>query len=111
MDTRFSDEDLAFRDEVRAFFKEEYTQELQDRMKDKTTFKAAVIEWQKKLHAKGWIAPGWPVQYGGTGWTPTQGSSLTRPAQSGHNRWSSRANRRACADNLRRLGRPYPNLQ
>ena len=72
MDTRFSDEDLAFRDEVRAFFKEEYTQDLQDRMKDKTTFKAAVVEWQKKLHAKGWIAPGWPVQYGGTGWTPTQ---------------------------------------
>jgi alkylation response protein AidB-like acyl-CoA dehydrogenase len=72
VDTRFSDEDLAFRDEVRAFFSEEYTQELQDRMKDKTTFKAAVIEWQKKLHAKGWIAPGWPVECGGTGWTPTQ---------------------------------------
>ena len=72
MDTRFSDEDLAFRDEVRAFFKEEYTEELTQRMKDKSTFKAAVVEWQKKLHAKGWIAPGWPVEYGGTGWTPTQ---------------------------------------
>jgi alkylation response protein AidB-like acyl-CoA dehydrogenase len=72
VDTRFSDEDLAFRDEVRAFFKEEYTEELTQRMKDKSTFKAAVVEWQKKLHAKGWIAPGWPVEYGGTGWTPTQ---------------------------------------
>jgi alkylation response protein AidB-like acyl-CoA dehydrogenase len=27
---------------------------------------------KKKLHAKGWIAPGWPKEYGGTGWTSTQ---------------------------------------
>jgi hypothetical protein len=56
VDTRFSEQDLAFREEVRAFFSTEYTQELQDRMKVKATFKAAVVEWQKKLHAKGWIA-------------------------------------------------------
>ena len=25
-------------------------------------------EWQKALFARGWAAPNWPVQYGGTGW-------------------------------------------
>jgi alkylation response protein AidB-like acyl-CoA dehydrogenase len=24
--------------------------------------------WQKALFAKGWAAPNWPVEYGGTGW-------------------------------------------
>ena len=28
--------------------------------------------WQKILHAKGWAAPSWPVEHGGTGWSPLQ---------------------------------------
>jgi acyl-CoA dehydrogenase len=28
--------------------------------------------WQKALHARGWVAPGWPKEYGGPGWTPAQ---------------------------------------
>ncbi|PLW81694.1 pimeloyl-CoA dehydrogenase large subunit [Kineobactrum sediminis] len=72
MDTKFAPEDLAFREEVRAFFDEAYDEELQSRFKDLTTFKDAVIEWQKRLYKKGWIAPGWPKEYGGTGWNATQ---------------------------------------
>src|SRR3546814_17478050 len=30
------------------------------------------LAWHKILYKKGWIAPAWPVEYGGTGWTPTQ---------------------------------------
>ena len=30
------------------------------------------IRWQKILHAKGWAGVNWPVEYGGTGWTPVQ---------------------------------------
>jgi len=71
MDIAFSAEDLAFRDEVRAFFKENYTDELISRLRSKN-FREAIVEWQKKLYAKGWIAPNWPAEYGGTGWTPTQ---------------------------------------
>ena len=26
------------------------------------------IAWQRTLHARGWVAPAWPVQYGGCGW-------------------------------------------
>ena len=72
MDTSYSAQDIAFRDEVRAFFAENYDQGIQDRTKNPDTFKAAVIEWQKKLHQQGWVAPGWPVEHGGTGWNPTQ---------------------------------------
>ena len=35
-------------------------------------YKSSIIKWQKKLYNKGWIAPGWPKEYGGTGWTDTQ---------------------------------------
>jgi alkylation response protein AidB-like acyl-CoA dehydrogenase len=72
LDTSFSAQDIAFRDEVRAFFAEAYDEDLQARLVEKGTHKAAIVEWQKKLHAKGWIAPGWPVEHGGTGWNSTQ---------------------------------------
>lgn len=72
MDTAFAPEDLAFRDEVRAFFAEAYDEELQARMAAPGTFREAIIDWQKRLYEKGWIAPNWPVQYGGTGWDATR---------------------------------------
>ncbi|MBA6414219.1 acyl-CoA dehydrogenase family protein [Parahaliea sp. F7430] len=72
MDISFSPEDLAFRDEVRAFFDQAYDADLQARLADKASFKEAVIDWQKRLYAQGWIAPNWPVEYGGTGWSSTQ---------------------------------------
>ena len=71
MDIAFSQEDLAFRDEVRAFFTEHFTDEIQQDMRGKDLKKGLVV-WQKKLHARGWIAPNWPAEYGGTGWTATQ---------------------------------------
>ena len=71
MDISFSSEDLAFREEVRGFFDENFTTELVARLRGKN-FKEAIVEWQRKLYDKGWIAPNWPAEYGGTGWTPTQ---------------------------------------
>jgi len=71
MDISFSSEDLAFREEVRGFFDENFTAELVARLRGKN-FKEAIVEWQRKLYDKGWIAPNWPAEYGGTGWTPTQ---------------------------------------
>ena len=74
MDTSFAPEDIAFRDEVRGFFAQAFDNELRERLesRDPVIFKQAVIEWQKRLHAQGWIAPGWPVECGGTGWNATQ---------------------------------------
>ena len=30
------------------------------------------VRWQKILHEQGWVAPGWPDEYGGTGWNAVQ---------------------------------------
>ncbi len=74
MDTAFASEDLAFRDEVRTFFAQAYDEELDSRLStpDPKVYKQAIVEWQKRLHEQGWIAPGWPAEYGGTGWDATK---------------------------------------
>ncbi|WP_373084068.1 acyl-CoA dehydrogenase family protein, partial [Zhongshania sp.] len=72
MDTNFSPEDLAFRDQVRTFFQDEFTTELAARIATPTSHAVAIVEWQKILAKKGWIAPNWPVEHGGTGWSITQ---------------------------------------
>lgn len=74
MDINFSAEDLAFRDEVRDFFATEFDADTAHKLSGVQTadYKPAIVSWQKKLNAKGWIAPGWPKEYGGTGWSATQ---------------------------------------
>jgi len=70
MDIALAAEDLAFRDEVRNFLDAEFDTDMQAHLKSRGS--KGMIEWQKKLYAKGWVAPNWPVEYGGTGWTATQ---------------------------------------
>ncbi len=72
MDTRLSEEDIAFREEVRAFLAEAYDDELRTKIGTLATMKEGMKTWQKRLYEKGWIAPNWPQEYGGTGWTVTQ---------------------------------------
>ncbi|HEX4180517.1 MAG TPA: acyl-CoA dehydrogenase family protein [Caulobacteraceae bacterium] len=67
--------DLAFRDEVRAFLAEALTPELKAAAALTTsafTDPEFSLPWQRKLHAKGWVAPGWPKEYGGPGWNEMQ---------------------------------------
>ncbi|MEL6379061.1 MAG: acyl-CoA dehydrogenase family protein [Pseudomonadota bacterium] len=69
MDLSFSEKDEAFRQEVVAFLDQEWPEE----KRGSTPFtRAAYLDWHKKLHAKGWAAPAWPVAHGGQDWTPTQ---------------------------------------
>ncbi|MDP3782070.1 MAG: acyl-CoA dehydrogenase family protein, partial [Sphingopyxis sp.] len=73
MDMEFSPEDLAFQQEVRDFIAENYPAELREKQDEgEEMSKEDFLVWHKILHKKGWIAPAWPVEYGGTGWTPTQ---------------------------------------
>ena len=68
-------EDLAFREEVRAFLDEQLTPELRQAGRRATSVfidKTYSLAWQRILHARGWVAPAWPVRYGGTGWTEMQ---------------------------------------
>lgn len=73
MDMEFSPEDLAFQKEVRAFIAENYPADLREKQDEGDELaKEDFLAWHKILYNKGWVAPAWPVEYGGTGWTPTQ---------------------------------------
>jgi alkylation response protein AidB-like acyl-CoA dehydrogenase len=73
MDLHLTDAELAFRDEVRAFIKAELAPETSKKMIMGTELsRQDWKDWQKKLYAKGWAAPHWPVEYGGQGWGPMQ---------------------------------------
>jgi alkylation response protein AidB-like acyl-CoA dehydrogenase len=75
MNMDFSASDLAFRDEVRAFLDAELPQRLRDGMNGTPSVFVEPeigLEWQRILLRRGWLAYQWPVEYGGTGWTPVQ---------------------------------------
>ena len=72
MNTHFSEQDLKFKEEVSNFLSSSYSPSLEAKVKHPTTYKEGMIEWQKILYDKGWIAPSWPEKYGGTGWSDTQ---------------------------------------
>jgi len=73
MHVSYSPEELAFRDEVRTFFQTEIPQEILDKQAQHVALDAEnQVRFQKILYEKGWIAPNWPVEYGGTGWSLVQ---------------------------------------
>ena len=75
MDMQFSDADLAFRDEVREFLATELPDDIRERWVNGSLIfpdRDDAVRWQKILHKKGWIAPNWPQEYGGPGWTVSQ---------------------------------------
>ena len=73
MDLHYSDEDLAFRDQVRAFLDSHLPKDLQAKVLNHLRLsKDDFVRWHKILAKQGWVAPGWPAEYGGPGWTPVQ---------------------------------------
>jgi len=73
MDLSFSQEDLEFRDEVQVFLAQNLPAALKDRSdRGLHVRKEEMIHWQKALFAKGWIAPNWPEEHGGPGWSLTK---------------------------------------
>ncbi len=77
----WSSADLAFRDEVRAFLDAELTPELRRAGERMTSVYAPTdisLEWQRRLHARGWAAPSWPAEHGGCDWRPAQHAIFAR---------------------------------
>ena len=75
MDLSLGPEDEAFRAEVRRFFDENLSEDLREAgRKTGGVFAdfAAGLRWHKVLAKRGWSAPTWPKEFGGTGWTATQ---------------------------------------
>jgi len=75
MDMNWTAEDEHFANEVRAFLAAELTPELRAAGRWMTSVYGdheLSLEWQRRLHARGWAAPAWPKEHGGADWSVTQ---------------------------------------
>ena len=84
MDLNWSESDLAFRDEVRAFLDASLDDDLRAAGRLMTSVygeHAATMRWHRILADKGWAAPAWPVEYGGCGWSGTISQRCKRRSQ------------------------------
>jgi len=73
MHVSFTSEENDFQKEVNSFFNEKYPADIKEKQNKSIPLeKKDFIRWQKTLYKQGWAAPNWPVEYGGTGWTPVQ---------------------------------------
>ena len=73
MDLTFSSEELAFRDEVRAFLAASLSDETRRKVLEGfEVSREETLRWQETLHRRGWGGPNWPAEFGGTGWDPVR---------------------------------------
>ncbi len=73
MDLTFSAEDEAFRQEVRRWIASAMPPEMRRKAAANHHFSMPeIMQWHKILYQKGWVAPHWPKEYGGPGFTATQ---------------------------------------
>ena len=73
MDLRFSAEELAFRDEVRGFIRDNLPDDIREKLRLGHPMRnPEIVAWQRVLNKKGWAAYSWPKEWGGPGWTPIQ---------------------------------------
>ena len=75
MNLDLSPQDIEFQQEVRAFLKDKLSPELAAAGRLATSVfiePEFTLPWQRILHARGWVAPHWPKEYGGPGWSEMQ---------------------------------------
>ena len=73
MDLNYSPDELAFRDEVRGWLQSNLPDELRAKMEGyQELSKDDLLRWHKILAKKGWVAPDWPKEWGGTDWNLVQ---------------------------------------
>jgi alkylation response protein AidB-like acyl-CoA dehydrogenase len=73
MDLSFTPEELAFREEVREFFRHALPPDIRSKVVlGQRLSKEELKHWTKILYAKGWATPAWSREWGGTGWSPVK---------------------------------------
>ena len=73
MDLRFTEQEVAFRQEVRDFIQQNLPAPTRERLRlGYSATKQDIVDWQRILNKKGWATYKWPKAYGGTDWSPTQ---------------------------------------
>ena len=73
MDLSFSAAELDFRDEVRGWLRANLPADLREKVVGyQDLSRDDLLRWHRILAKKGWIAPAWPQEWGGTGWNLAQ---------------------------------------
>ena len=73
MDLSFTDEERAFREEARTFFRTAVPDSIRAKVAEgEGLTRDDMILSQRTLNQHGWATPNWPVAWGGKAWTPVQ---------------------------------------
>ena len=73
MDLEASPQEEAFRNEVRVWLAASVPSDLRRKVLEyEELTRDDLLRWHRILAQRGWIAPAWPREWGGTGWTPVQ---------------------------------------
>ena len=73
MDLDYSPDERAFREQVRAFVGANLPPALSAKVHGgKRLTRDDYLSWHRILARQGWVAPGWPKEHGGPGWTAVQ---------------------------------------
>lgn len=70
MDLSFTEEELAFRQEARSFFRQALPDDIRHKCeREQRMSREDIVRWQRILYEKGWATPAWAIEWGGTGWS------------------------------------------
>ena len=75
MNLQFTQEELDFQKEVRDWIKENYPDDMKERLMNAPNghvTKEEHVKWQQALYSKGWAGINWPKEYGGASFTASQ---------------------------------------
>jgi pimeloyl-CoA dehydrogenase large subunit len=73
MDLNFTNEELAFLEEARRFFRTAIPKSIRAKVAEgEGLTRDDMIASQRILNQHGWATPNWPVEWGGKAWTPVQ---------------------------------------
>ena len=75
MNLQFTQEELDFQKEVRDWIKDNYPEDMKERLTNAPNghvTKEEHVQWQPALYEKGWAGINWPKEYGGASFTASQ---------------------------------------
>jgi alkylation response protein AidB-like acyl-CoA dehydrogenase len=73
MDLNYSEDEAAFRNQVRTWLEASIPPHLKEKVATYQELdREDLLTWHRILAKKGWVAPSWPVQWGGTDWNAVQ---------------------------------------
>jgi pimeloyl-CoA dehydrogenase large subunit len=85
MDLQLTEDELAFRAEVRAFVRDNLPPSIREKsVAQRRLSKDDYVRWTRILADKGWAVPHWPKEWGGTGWSPIKQAIFLDETQRGN---------------------------